>query len=79
MLLSSLVWLFSYSDFFQIAVALFYHKYYINSKRLDAEKSFREKTRLRKNERALELLMICNDGLQNDFVAIKKLCEPFSF
>jgi signal transduction histidine kinase len=56
--------------FFQIAVALFYHKYYINSKRLDAEKSFREKLDLEKNERA-RIANDLHDGLQNDFVAIK--------
>lgn len=56
--------------FFQIAVALFYHKYYINSKRLDAEKSFREKLDLERNERA-RIANDLHDGLQNDFVAIK--------
>jgi hypothetical protein len=30
---------------FQIGVAVFYHKYYINSKRLDTEKNFREVSR----------------------------------
>ena len=33
---------------FQIGVAVFYHKYYINSKRLDTEKNFREKLDLEK-------------------------------
>jgi two-component system NarL family sensor kinase len=56
--------------FFQIGVAFFYHKYYINSKRLDAEKSFREKLDLERNERA-RIANDLHDGLQNDFVAIK--------
>lgn len=55
---------------FQIAVAIFYHKYYINSKRLDAEKNFREKLDLERNERA-RIANDLHDGLQNDFVAIK--------
>ncbi|MFM7017611.1 sensor histidine kinase [Flavobacterium sp.] len=55
---------------FQIGIAFFYHKYYINSKRLDAEKSFREKLDLERNERA-RIANDLHDGLQNDFVAIK--------
>jgi len=63
---------------FQIGVAVFYHKYYINSKRLDAEKSFREKLDLERNERA-RIAHDLHDGLQNDFVAIKNYVNLLSF
>lgn len=64
--------------FVQIGVAIFYHKYYINSKRLDAEKSFREKLDLERNERA-RIAHDLHDGLQNDFVAIKNYVNLLSF
>ena len=63
---------------FQIGVAVFYHKYYINSKRLDAEKNFREKLDLERNERA-RIAHDLHDGLQNDFVAIKNYVNLLSF
>jgi two-component system sensor histidine kinase ComP len=64
--------------FVQIGVAIFYHKYYINSKRLDAEKSFREKLDLERNERA-RIAHDLHDGLQNDFVAIKNYVNLLYF